>query len=87
MIDILGIFHNSTLLFLEDIQNEIENLTKIEKIDFLYDILDSIYDCKLILKQFNKNLFKSIEKGIVVFQSDINEFTENIIGDLLYITD
>ena len=39
------------------------------------------------MKQFNKNLFKSIEKGIVVFQSDINEFTENIIGDLLYITD
>ena len=87
IIDILEKFHNITLLFLEDIHNEIKNLTKIEKIDFLYDVLDVIYDYKSILKQFNKNLFKSIEKGIILFRTDIYEFIESIIGDLLYITD
>ena len=87
MNDILEIFHNHTLHFLEQIEDEINNLTHIEKMDFLYDILDSIYDCKLILKQFNKYLFKSIEKGILVFEIDINDFIENIIGDLLYIID
>ena len=87
IIDILEKFHNITLLFLEDIHNEIKNLTKIEKIDFLYDVLDVIYDCKSILKQFNKNLFKSIEKRIILFRTDIYEFIESIIGDLLYITD
>ena len=50
MINILEIFHNSTMVLLDENEEEINNLTKIEKLDFLYDILDSIYDCKLILK-------------------------------------
>ena len=87
MINILEIFHNSTMLFLDNIEEEINNLTNIEKMDFLYDILDSIYDCKLILKEFNKYLFKSIEKGIMLFEIDIYDFIENLIGDLLYIID
>ena len=87
MINILEIFHNSTLAFLDEIEEEINNLTKIEKLDFLYDILDSIYDCKLILKQFNKYLFKSIEKGILLFEVDLYDFIDYLIGDLIYITD
>ena len=83
----MEIFHNSTILFLDNIEEEINNLTNIEKMDFLYDILDSIYDCKLILKGFNKYLFKSIEKGIILFEIDIYDFIENLIGDLLYIID
>ena len=87
MIDILEIFYNNTMIFLDEIEEEIENLTNIEKLDFLYDILDSIYDCKLILNQFNKYLFKSIEKGIMLFEVDLYDFIDNSIGDLLYITD
>ena len=87
MINNLEIFHNSTMIFLDKIEEEVINLTNIEKMDFLYDILDSIYDCKLILKQFNKYLFKSIEKGIMIFEIDIYDFIEALIGDLLYITD
>ena len=87
MINNLEIFHNSTMIFLDKIEEEVINLTNIEKMDFLYDILDSIYDCKLILNQFNKYLFKSIEKGIMIFEVDIYDFIEALIGDLLYITD
>ena len=87
MINILEIFHNSTMVFLDEIEQEVNNLTKIEKLDFLYDILDSIYDCKLILKQFNKYLFKSIEKGILLFEVDLYDFIDYLIGDLIYITD
>ena len=87
MIDNLDSFSNATLLFLKKIEEEIDKTEKFEKIDFLYDILDNIYECKLILNQFNKNLYKAIEKGILSFKTDINDFKESIIGDLLYITD
>ena len=80
-------FTNLTILFLESVEEEITNLNKIEKIDFLYDILDNIWESKLLLSQFNTNLFKAIEKGILTFKYDINEFKELAIGDLLYITD
>ena len=80
-------FTNLTILFLESVEEEITNLNKIEKIDFLYDILDNIWESKLLLSQFNTNLFKAIEKGILTFKNDINEFKELAIGDLLYITD
>ena len=87
MINNLGNFTDATLLFLDKIEEEVENITKFEKIDFLYDILDNIYECKLLLNQFSKNLFKAIEKGILSFKADIFDFKELIIGDLLYITD
>ena len=87
MINNLESFSNATLLFLERIEEEIDKAEKFEKMDFLYDILDNIYECKLILTQFNKNLYKAIEKGILSFKTDINDFKESIIGDLLYITD
>ena len=87
MINNLNDFSNATILFLEKIEEEIDKVEKFEKMDFLYDILDNIYECKLILTQFNKNLYKAIEKGILSFKTDINDFKESIIGDLLYITD
>ena len=87
MIENLEFFSNKTLLFLDKIEIEVNNITKLEKIDFLYDILDNIYECQLILFQFNRNLFKAIEKGILSFKTDIEEFKEFIIGDILYITD
>ena len=87
MIQYLDIFYNNTINFLNEIEIEVNNLLKIEKSDFLFDILDNIYQCKLILKEFNKYLFKSIEKGITLFEIDLYDFIENVIGDLLYITD
>ena len=80
-------FSNTTILFLKEIEEEVDKLNKIEKIDILYDILDNVYEGKLLFQQFNKNLFRAIEKGIITFQTDINLFKEEIIGDLLYITD
>ena len=87
MINNLEIFSNAILLFLEQIWNEVNYMTKFEKIDFLYGILDNIYESKLLLKHFNDNLYKAIEKGILSFGSDIQQFLEPIIGDLLYIAD
>ena len=87
MIEHLEFFTNETLLFLDKIEDEVNNITKFEKIDFLYDILDNIYECQLILLQFNRNLFRAIEKGILSFKTDIEEFKEFIIGDILNITD
>ena len=80
-------FSKETLLFLNSIEKEVTSLEKIEKIDFLYDILNNIYESKLLLIQFNSNLFKAIEKGILTFKTNINEYKETLIGDLLYITD
>ena len=64
-------FLNTTLLFLEKIEDEINKLNKIEKIDILYDILDNIYESKLLWDQFNNNLFRAIEKGILTFKTYI----------------
>ena len=86
MIEILYNFENSTLLFLKGIENELDNINDFQ-IDVLYDIIDQIYEAKLIFKQFNKNLFKSIEKGILTFKYEIRDYIEEFIGDLLYITD
>ena len=57
------------------------------QIDILYDIIDNLYESKLIFKYFNNNLFKSIEKGIIKFKYDLTEYIDELIGDLLYITD
>jgi hypothetical protein len=86
MIDILEKFENNTMSFLENIELELNNVTEFQ-IDILYDIIDQIYECKLIFLQFNKNLFKSIEKGILTLKYDLRDYIEEIIGDLLYITD
>ena len=86
MIEILEIFENKTLLFLDDIENELKYIEDFQ-IDILYDITDQIYESKQIFKTFNRNLFKSVEKGILSFKCDINDYIDIIIGELLYITD
>ena len=86
MIDYIEIFQNETILFLENIENEAKSID-IFQIDYLYDIIDLIYDGKLVIKEFSKNLFKDIDKGIITFKYDIKDYIENIIGDLIYITD
>ena len=86
MSKILSFFEIQTMIFLNNIEKEIKSINIIQ-IDILYDIIDLIYDGKMIIKAFNKNLFKAIERGITTFKYSINEYIENIIGDLLYVTD
>jgi len=86
IINLMESFLKNSLLFFENVEKE---LLKIEDfhIDLLYDIIDIINESKLIFQQFNRNLFKSIEKGILTFRNDINILIDEEIGDLLYITD
>ena len=86
MLDILENFENKTLKFLDDIDNELDNIDDFQ-IDLLYDITEQIYESELIFSKFNRNLFNSIEKGILTFKYDINDHIDNIIGELLYVTD
>ena len=86
MIDVLEKFENNTMIFLENIELQLTKVYEFQ-IDILYDIIDQIYECKLIFLQFNKNLFKSIEKGILTLKYDLGDYIEEIIGDLLYVTD
>ena len=86
MINNLENFYNDTLKFLNDIKNELSKINDFQ-IDVLYDIIDSINDSIELFEQFNKKLFLSIEKGIITFKFDLINFIENLIGDLLYITD
>ena len=55
IVDILGGFKNQTLKFLDDINNELTSISSF-KIDFLYDIIDSIYECKFIFKNYNNRV-------------------------------
>ena len=86
MLDNLEIFQNNTLIFLENVQKEIAKINDFQ-IDSLYDLVDQIYDAKAIFNNYNKNLFKAIEKGIITFRYDIRDYIDDIIGDLLYLTD
>ena len=71
---------------MENIENELDKLTDFQ-IDLFYDIKNNLYEANLIFKQFNVNLFKSIEKGIIALKYDMTDYIEELIGDLLYITD
>ena len=64
-------------------------MAKIEnfQLDLLYDLIDIIYETKKIFKDFNKNLFFAIEKGIKVFRFDFQDFIYEMMGDLLYLVD
>ena len=86
MTNILENFYNNTLNYINDLYNELSKINDFQ-IDILYDIIDSINNCKEIYESFNKKLFNSIEKGIIYFKYDLNKYLENIIGDLLYVTD
>ena len=55
--------------------------------DVLYDIIDVIYDGKLVFKEFTKKLFKAVDRGVTTFKYDLRDYIEEIIGELLYLTD
>ena len=86
MIDIMEKFENNSLIFFDNFEKEIKYLENFH-IDLLYDVIDVIHEAKLLFKKFNKNLFKSIEKGILTFKYDINDYINEIIGDVLYVVD
>ena len=79
-------FCNNTLLFLDNIQEEMEKIDEFS-IDYFYDIIDVLIDGKMILKEYVLKLFSSVEKGIIILKKNINNNAEKNIGDFLYITD
>ena len=82
----LEIFHNRTLIYINNIQNEFYKANDFE-VNLLYDIIDSIQESKEQYEVFNTKLFNSIEKGIIQLKYDLNNHFEKIIGNLIYITD
>ena len=40
-----------------------------------------------MLKDFIKKLFKAVDRGVTLFKYDLTDFMEEIIGELLYLTD
>ena len=86
MFDIIIYFKNDTLTFLYNIKNEVDKI-QIFVIDILYDIFDIIYDGILVFKEFIKKLFKAVERGVTNFKYDVRDFMEEVIGQLLYLTD
>ena len=83
---ILEKFYFETLYFLNNTKNELNNINNF-LIDVLYDIIYSINDCIDLFEQYDNKLFLSIEKGITNFKYELNQFIENLIGELLYIAD
>ena len=86
MTNILDNFYNDTLNYIKDIQNELNNISDFQ-IEYLFDIIDSINESKEILENFNYRLFYSIERGIIQFKYELNEYFKLVIGSLLYITE
>ena len=79
-------FNNKTIIFLKEVDEEVSKIENFQ-IDLLYDLIDIIYEAKKIFKDFNKNLFLAVEKGIKTFRYDFDDFIHEIIGDLLYLVD
>ena len=79
-------FENETLTFLYNINHEVDHIQTF-KLDSLYDIIDVIYDGQLVFKEFIKKLFKAVDRGVTTFKYDLRDYIEEIIGDLLYLTD
>ena len=86
MFDIIISFKNDTLFFLYNIKQEVDIIHSFQ-LDILYDIIDIIDDGKLIFREFIKKLFKAVERGINIFKFNLRDYMEEIIGDLLYLTD
>ena len=74
-------FYNQSIKYLEDIQGLI---TENFQIDILYDIKDNVIKAKKVFTKFVDLLFKAIEKGMSKFQYNLQEYIQNLIGDLLY---
>ena len=86
MFDLIITFKNDTLLFLLNIKQEVD-LIQTFQLDILYDIIDLIYESKSVLKEFIKKLFKAVDRGVTLFKYDLTDYMEEIIGELLYLTD
>ena len=67
MLNSVEIFNNNTLIFLKNVEEEVAKIENFQ-LDLLYDLQDIIYESKKIFKDFNKNLFMAIEKGIKTFR-------------------
>ena len=79
-------FNNNTCIFLLEVKDEVSKIENFQ-LDLLYDLIDIIRETKKIFKDFNKNLFLAIEKGIKTFRFDFQDFIHEIMGDLLYLVD
>ena len=86
MLELIIQFKNDTLIFLSRIKQEVDIIQTFQ-IDILYDIVDVIYDGIIIFREFIKKLFKAVEKGVTIFKYDIKDYMDEIIGELLYLTD
>jgi hypothetical protein len=82
----LDIFSNNTLNYLNDLEELIKDILNFQ-IDILYDIIDNIEEAKKIFKNFCFLLFNSITKGIKIFKYDLSEHFDEMIGELIYITE
>jgi hypothetical protein len=79
-------FNNKTYIFLLEVEEEVSKIENFQ-IDLLYDLKDIIYESKKIFKDFNKNLFNAIEKGIKTFRLDFKDFVHEFMGNLLYLVE
>jgi len=79
-------FKNNTLKYINELEYLIQNISNFQ-IDILYDIKDNIEEAKKIFKNFCTLLFNSITKGIKIIKIDLSEYMDEIIGELLYITE
>ena len=86
MLLLVEVFNNKTFVFLLEVGEEVSRIDNFQ-IDLLYDLKDIIQEAKKIFKDFNKNLFLAIEKGIKTFKYDFKDFVHNIMGDLFYLVD
>ena len=75
-------FNNKTCDFLLEVKEEVAKIENFQ-LDLLYDLIDIIYESKKIFKDFNKNLFLAIEKGIKTFRLDFQDFLYEMMGNLL----
>ena len=83
---LVEVFNNKTYDFLLEVKEEVGRIDNFQ-LDLLYDLIDIIYETKKIFKDFNKNLFLAIEKGIKKFRYNLNDFVYEMMGDLLYLVD
>ena len=86
MFDLIINFKNDTLLLLINIKKEVDIIQTFQ-LDILYDIIDLIYDSISVFKDFNKKLFKAVDRGVTTFKYDLWDYMEERIGELLYLTD
>ena len=82
----LDTFSNNTMNYLNNLEELIKDILNFQ-IDVLYDIVDNIEEAKNIFKNFCFLLFDSITKGIKTFKNDLNNYLDEMIGELLYITE